>query len=48
MINILIVEDEMSVRILTRAKLKDVYNIFEADSGKSALDILEHHHICGY
>ena len=45
MINILIVEDEMSVRILTRAKLKDVYNIFEADSGKSALDILEHHHI---
>ncbi len=43
--NILIVEDEKAVRILTRAKLKNEYQIFEAANGLEALDVMEHQHI---
>ncbi len=45
MLHILIVEDEKPIRVLTRAKLKNSYQIFEAANGVEALDIMEHFHI---
>lgn len=45
MITILVIEDEASVRMLTRAKLKDEYNIIEAENGAAALELLEHNHV---
>lgn len=45
MINVMIVEDEIPVRMLTKAKLKDKYTIFEAENGLKALELLDHHHI---
>lgn len=45
MVTILIIEDEASIRMLTRAKLKDEYNIIEAENGAAALEIMEHNHI---
>lgn len=45
MINIMIVEDEIPVRMLTKAKLKDKYIILEAENGLNALELLDHHHI---
>ncbi len=40
MIRILLVEDEKAVRLLTRVKLKDKYEIIEATDGEDALDKL--------
>ncbi len=45
MLNVLLVEDEKPIRILTRAKLKSEYNIFEAGNGLEALDVMDHQHI---
>ncbi len=45
MIYLLIVEDEKPIRILTRAKLKGKYTIFEAGNGEEALEVMEHTHI---
>ena len=45
MLNILLVEDEAPIRMLTRHHLKDEYNIFEADNGEAALDIIDHNFI---
>ncbi len=45
MLNILIVEDEKPVRMLTRAKLKNEYNILEASNGAEALDVMDQQHI---
>ncbi len=45
MITILIIEDEASVRMLTRAKLKDEYHIIEAENGVDALEMLAHNHV---
>ncbi len=45
MLNILLVEDEIPVRMLTRAKLKNEYKIFEAANGLQALDVMDHQHI---
>ncbi len=45
MLNILLVEDEKPVRILTRAKLKQDYTILEAANGVEALEVMDHHHI---
>lgn len=45
MLNILLVEDDAAIRMLTRHHLKDEYKIFEADNGESALDIIDHNFI---
>ena len=42
MVKILLVEDEKSVRTLTKVKLKDKYEIIEACDGEEAFDVLEH------
>ena len=41
MIKILLVEDEKAVRLLTKVKLRDKYEIIEAVDGEDALDKLE-------
>jgi signal transduction histidine kinase/DNA-binding response OmpR family regulator/ligand-binding sensor domain-containing protein len=38
--SILIVEDEPSIRYLLKDILKDIYNVYEAENGKKALDIV--------
>ncbi len=45
MIKILLVEDEKSVRALTKVKLKDKYDIVEAEDGLKAFDIIENEHV---
>ncbi len=45
MLNILLVEDELPIRMLTKAKLKNDYHIYEAENGEKALSILEGVHI---
>ncbi len=45
MLNILIVEDEKAVRVLTKAKLKKEYQVFEASNGIEALEVMDHTHI---
>ncbi len=45
MLKVLIVEDEKPIRILTRAKLKNSYQVFEAANGLEALEVMEHTHI---
>lgn len=42
MITVLVVEDDKSVRLLTKTKLKGLYNILEAEDGEKAFDLLEH------
>ena len=41
MLNILIVEDEKPVRMLTKINLKDEYNVLEASNGEEALDVMD-------
>ena len=41
MIRMLIVEDDASIRLLTKARLKDIYEIYEAADGEGALDVLD-------
>jgi len=41
MIKILLVEDEKAVRLLTKVKLRDKYEIIEATDGEDALDKLD-------
>ena len=41
MVKILLVEDEKAVRMLTRVKLRDKYEIIEASDGQEALDKLD-------
>ena len=45
MVTVLIVEDDAAIRLLTKAKLKDKYNIVEAADGEDALDQMDHLHI---
>ena len=45
MLNVLIVEDEIPVRMLTRARLKNAYHILEAGNGAEALAVMEQEHI---
>ncbi len=45
MIKILLVEDEKAVRMLTKVKLRDKYEIIEATDGEDALEKLEQTHI---
>ncbi|MCR5416219.1 MAG: response regulator transcription factor [Pseudobutyrivibrio sp.] len=42
MVKILLIEDEKAVRALTKVKLKDQYEIMEAEDGFKAFDVLEH------
>lgn len=42
MVKILFIEDEWSVRELTKVKLRDKYEILEAEDGEKAFDVLEH------
>lgn len=42
MVRILLIEDEKTVRELTKVKLKDKYEIIEAEDGLNAFDVLEH------
>ena len=44
MVTILIVEDDAAIRLLTKTKLKEKYNILEAENGVAALEILDHSH----
>ncbi len=41
MVKILLIEDEKAVRLLTKAKLKDKYEILEAANGEEALDVMD-------
>lgn len=43
MIRILLVEDDVAVRLLLKARLKDTYEITEAADGEEALAVLEHY-----
>ena len=45
MVKILIVEDDASIRLLTKTRLKDRYEILEASDGSEALEILDHQHV---
>ena len=45
MVTVLIVEDDAAIRLLTKAKLKDKYNIVQAADGEDALDQMDHLHI---
>ncbi len=45
MVKILLIEDERPVRELTKVKLKDKYEIIEAEDGLKALDLLDHDHV---
>ena len=42
MVRILLIEDEKPVRELTKVKLRDKYEILEAEDGLKAFDVLEH------
>ena len=42
MIKILLVEDDAAIRLLTKARLKDSYELFEATDGEQALELLDH------
>ena len=41
MVRILLIEDEKPVRELTKVKLRDKYEILEAEDGLKAFDVLE-------
>ena len=46
MLNILLVEDNIELRQLMKIHLQRArYNIFEADDGLAALDLMQHQHI---
>ena len=45
MATILVVEDEKNLQILTKARLKDKYNVLVADDGQQAIDIFYGQHI---
>jgi DNA-binding response OmpR family regulator len=45
MVKLLLIEDEKPVRELTKVKLKDKYEILEAEDGLKAFDVLEHNHV---
>lgn len=45
MITILVVEDDEMVRLLTKTKLGQFYDIREAANGEEALEVLDHEHI---
>lgn len=45
MVTILLVEDEPTVRLLTKAKLHSRYRILEAENGEEALEALDHEHV---
>ena len=45
MANILVVEDDKNTRILTKARLKPLYNVVEACNGEEAIDIFYGQHI---
>lgn len=45
MVTILIVEDEPTVRLLTKAKLHSLYRILEAENGEEALEVLDHEYV---
>jgi len=45
MVSILVVEDDNMVRLLTKAKLRVLYQIYEAADGQEALQVLEHTHV---
>jgi DNA-binding response OmpR family regulator len=45
MANILVVEDDKNTRILTKTRLKPLYNVVEACNGEEAIDIFYDQHI---
>ena len=45
MVTILLVEDEPTVRLLTKAKLHSLYKVLEAENGEDALEVLDHEHV---
>lgn len=45
MVTILLVEDEPTVCLLTKAKLHSRYRILEAENGEEALEALDHEHV---
>lgn len=45
MITVLIVEDDRTIRMLTRAQLSPYYHILEAEDGADALEVLDHNHV---
>ena len=45
MLNILIVEDDITIRELLNYNLKNTYKIFEASSAEEALELIDDHSI---
>lgn len=45
MVTVLLVEDEPTVRLLTKAKLHSLYKVLEAENGEDALEVLDHEHV---
>ena len=45
MIKVLLVEDDASIRLLTKTRLKNQYEILEASDGEEALEVLDHQHV---
>ncbi len=45
MIRLLLVEDDVAVRLLTKARLKNSYEILEAKDGEEGLSVLEHNSV---
>ncbi|HAG69760.1 MAG TPA: DNA-binding response regulator [Lachnospiraceae bacterium] len=45
MVRVLLVEDDAAMRLLTKTKLKNEYEILEAADGLKALEILDHNHV---
>lgn len=45
MVKVLIIDDELPVRMLTKAKYQDMYEIAEAGNGEEAFDVLDHQHV---
>lgn len=45
MITILVVEDDESVRLLTKVQINSLYKVLGVPNGEEALEVLDHTHV---